>query len=161
MWTPANIEDARQRGLSTSRPENDLQDLDDLAVSTIMTRAVELVAARGGTMDAEGVMVALERFDAGTASIADSGRIRQHLAAQGATVAALEKERDNACQSEVVWRKRLEEAAEALSSVTPGEIGRLDIAGRARTLVAEMERLKKEEAGEHVNCGPSCPGHHQ
>jgi hypothetical protein len=153
-----------------------------------MTRAVELAAARGGTMTAEELRVAIAAVDAlsmpkdwqhdYTAALAE------HIAAQGAkvtelttwladltgvlcgerpmgvmpsttldaaralkakvaalgafsaeahgpeaweslkaTCAALEKERDNARQSEAVWRKRL------------------------------------EEAGEHVNCGPSCPGH--
>lgn len=126
----------------------------------LATRAVELVAARGGTMTAERLVDVREP-------------LRHHIAAQGAqnavleaelalarkgfdagspaeaTIKTLEAEAARARQSESVWRKRMEAAAVALGAYGAGEVGRLDIAARARIITEQVEAIRRRslEAG--------------
>ena len=74
----------------------------------------------------------------------------EHMTAQGARVAVLEAEvsklerlLESARTSEGVWRKRLEAAADALSDVAPGEMGRLDILSRIAFLRAERDEAQE------------------
>lgn len=84
-WTDAEVDDARRL----------MDDEDNVraGVRSIMSRAASLVAARGGTMTA----ATLEAVLRDMASEHPNGveRIRQHLATQGAKLAALEESLDN------------------------------------------------------------------
>jgi len=121
------------------------------AVMAVARRTVELLAARSGTMTVGRVSQALLATFEESEILSDE--LREHLAAQGARVAALEqhvseleKSLENARQSAEVWRKRVEAAADALADVLPGEVGRLDLLAR----IAEVKRLL-DGYGEELN----------
>lgn len=123
----------------------------DGGVLAVATRAVDLVAARGGTMTAGKLQSALDLIDPLLAL-----RISEHIAALGARLAVVEAElaesaacvtlardeMDKARQSEAVWRKRMEEVVAELADVAPGVLGRLDVLGRVKMLKAHVSALQ-------------------
>jgi hypothetical protein len=120
-WTQAEKEKL-DRVVGSAKDEADL-------VLAVADKAVELVAARGGTMTLQQVMMwfAMYRDQFPVMS--------RHIVAQGSQLAVLGA-------SEKVWRQRVEKAADALSGVAPGELGRLDLVGR-------IERLKEARETAH------------
>jgi hypothetical protein len=147
----------------TKDEERQLLETMDEGPLAIASQAAELLAARGGTMTAEGLAAALGvAQDDGQLAMND---IRQHIAAQGAAVAMLRDladlrgaeidrligERDAAraalareTANSEAWRRRVEKAADALADVATGEIGRLDLLGRIAALKVELKDEREE-----------------
>jgi chromosome segregation ATPase len=97
------------------------------AMEKIAIRAVELVAARGGTMTAEEIVDACKS----PCRPSDTRRLRQHITAQGATVAILQAKVE-------ALEGRLEE-----SMSPPSALAELIMVKAERdTLRADVERLK-------------------
>jgi FtsZ-binding cell division protein ZapB len=87
-WTEEEVSDAvnRTKGLPYS--------LAGITVRAIMTRAVELVAARGGTMTAEDVRTTLINLGHGMGKPKTAGLLGDHITVQGATAATLQAENE-------------------------------------------------------------------
>jgi hypothetical protein len=88
-------------------------------------------------------MMTAERLRLGLAAVCEhmgpstADGLGEHISAQGARVAVLEANAET-------WRQRVEKAAEALSDVTPGELGRLDLVGRIERLKTEVETMRAQ-----------------
>lgn len=78
-----------------------------------------------------------ERDDA----LATAERTAGALGEERAIRKEAERERDHHKQSAETWRKRVEQAADALADVLPGEVGRLDLVARIQALKIEAGRL--------------------
>lgn len=68
--------------------------------------------------------------------------LEQHISDLEKSLETARKERDQHQQSAETWRKRVEQAAEALADVLPGEVGRLDLLARIQALKTDLARLK-------------------
>jgi hypothetical protein len=116
--------------------------------------AVELVAARGGTMTAPVLEMVLGDMAGEFGNGVD--RIRAHLAAQGARVAVLEKKRDGAQTLQAAQRDSALREVKALRSELAGAratIARLTAAGQALSEHAE----KGGGPGQCANPGTRSP----
>jgi hypothetical protein len=88
-WNEEEIEEGRKAW----RAAVPSLDVNHVALLAAMTRAVELAAARGGTMAPEVIASVLDAIDRNGWPI-HSEPLRKHIAAQGARNAVLEAERD-------------------------------------------------------------------
>jgi hypothetical protein len=111
------------------------------AVPVAMTRALEFVAARGGTMTAGRVGDVLRTID-GWCTESVSRDIRDHLAAQGARVAVLEKEQESLERHVVLLTERLSAAEESNRELT-----RRAQQAEAKVEVLKMSLRSSEERG--------------
>lgn len=117
-------------------------------IQRAMTRAVELAAARGGTMTAEDLLTArmnVERWISQSATAhphTSLGELATHIAAQGARVAVLEAENTRLRASADELQRYKEDMGKALDSTNAA----------ARELMAERDALKSELAtvNEHL-----------
>lgn len=110
--------------------------LGDIVSIEIATRAVELVAARGGTMTAEQLEHTLKNIGN---PMTNGALLRQHIAAQGARIAELEASAARAISTEVghmsdgeraQYLKGHEDGAEAMRAACLEEVlGQLQVFG--------------------------------
>jgi hypothetical protein len=160
MWSDEEVEQGRMAWAASgtanycpSRAE----------VEAIMTRSVELVAARGGTMTAEDLALRLSRlrralasFGTEFAGLLDQSlhEIERHIAAQGARVAVLEEERDeargNVEGNENAWRladaradAAVAEADQLRDRLTASEDSVRELTRRAQQAEAERDAAAK------------------
>lgn len=113
-------------------------------VRTLMSKAVELVAARGGTLTAEEIAVLRQ------SGLDDDVRVVRHIDAQGARIAVVEKERNDLFNRAAKAELDAEEARAATEAI------------RRRTLeAANLERMISEHglpAAAAITKCPQCGG---
>jgi hypothetical protein len=115
MWSEEEVRKAADvRDRACERADVDV--MAHIGVAAIMSYAVELAAARGGTMTAESLSMALVDVERNLA--ATGPRIREHISAQGARVAALEQEKRNLEGGNRLLAERLHGAEESVRELT-------------------------------------------
>jgi hypothetical protein len=137
-WKPEEVEEAMEHGLDQQGIGDDLAALPLPVVSAIMTRAVELVSARGGTMTSNLLSQVMGHIAAGASDHKTAAQIGQHLVAQGATVATLQAND----------REALEQLANALGwqDGGPGWQAAIDAVRKLQAKVEAWEKERSEDA---------------
>lgn len=156
MWSDEEIKRGMQAGIEAAEPYAALQDLTPELVAAIMSRAVELAAARGGLLTAEQIASLWRRLEHdGRLDNVSTRQCLDALAHQGTTVATLQEKLRGASENEA---KALEMAAslqakveELETSTSRWEFENTEMRRQMTalkderdTLRAEVERLKAE-----------------
>lgn len=89
-WSDDAVRKARNAGYAAAPTGAHLGEMDDAVILAVMDSAADILAARGGTMTADGVDRAMTTIlHGGGPQI--SAELREHVAVQGARIAALER----------------------------------------------------------------------
>lgn len=110
-------------------------------VLEVATKAAELLAARGGTMTAEELHDAEQRSEHGC-----DPRLFEHISAQGARVAVLEKERDEARRSADELQRQRDNYRESLEVMSAGRDAALAELETLRRNLADAQKGAREAA---------------
>lgn len=134
MWNKNELDEGERILVMPVQPREG-SDIRRETVRALMTRAVELVAARGGTMTAEEIA---DRERASKLSAIDMEDVFEHITSQGATVATL--------QAKVAEHLKDLGAADARNDALRSEIERL----KAELVELEKARAHETEMFDHA-----------
>jgi hypothetical protein len=123
-WSDEEVEEGC-KAFADVNPEGET-DLSRREVRAIMTRAVELAAARGGTMEGGALEGDLLTVASRPEPLPDTAtRLRQHIAALGARNAVLEAERDAALAHVALYTRICADAAGAEAAGSAEDAARI------------------------------------